>query len=90
MKSPLIDCHTDQKKTQNKTNQARRQCLPVGVEQKALDDEDVSLLLLIVRLWDDVGIQSVINAMRLLELHRIVQPCVDGAHHGIHIQSSDD
>ncbi len=43
-----------------------------------------------VRLRDDLSIQGVINAMRFLKLHRVVQPCVDGAHHGVHVQSSDD
>lgn len=65
--------------------------LPVGVKQKALHNKDVSLLLfLLVRLWDDLSIQGVIDAMRLLKLHWVVQPCIDSTHHGVHVQSSKD
>lgn len=65
--------------------------LLIGVEKKALHNEDVSFLLLtVVRLWDDLSIQGVINAMRLLKLHWVLQPCVDCTHHGIHVQSSND
>lgn len=74
-------------------HQGTAELLPVGVKQEAFHNQDVSLLLLLlpaVRLRDDLGIQGVINAMRLFELHRVPVPCVDGAHHGIHVQRSDD
>lgn len=59
---------------------------PVGVEQKALHDQDAGLLLLLLTLWDDLNVQGVIDTMRLLKLHRVVQPCIDGTHHGVHVQ----
>jgi len=62
----------------------------IGVKQEALHNKDLSLLLLRVGLWNDLGIQGVINAMRLLKLYWVLQPCVDGAHHGVHVQSSND
>lgn len=66
--------------------------LPVGVKQKAFHKEDVSLLLIlfVVSLWDDLSIQGVIDAMRLLKLHGVVQPCIDRTHHGVHVQGSND
>lgn len=63
---------------------------PVGVKQKALNNKDASLLILIVRLWDNLRIQGVIDAMGLLKLHWVVQPRTDGAHHGVHVQGRND
>lgn len=63
--------------------------LPVGVKQEAFHNKDMSFLfILMVRLWYDL--QGVINAVRLLKLHWVLQPCVDRTHHGVHVQSSDD
>lgn len=77
--------------TKEKTNEIKQaHILPVGVKQKALHNKDVSFLFLMVSLWDNLIIQGVINAMRLLKLHRILQPCIDRTHHGIHVQSSND
>lgn len=64
--------------------------LPIGVKQKALHNKDVSLLFLMLRLWDNLSIQVVIDTVRLLKLHRVLQPCIDGTHHGVHVQSSND
>ena len=62
----------------------------MGVKQKALHDEDVSFLHLIasVRLLQYLRVQAVVHAVRLLKLHWVVQPGVDGAHHGVHVQRS--
>lgn len=63
--------------------------LLVGVKQEALHNKDVSFLItFVVRLWYDL--QGVIDAVRLLKLHWVLQPCIDGTHHGVHVQSSDD
>merc|ERR1719369_1550537 len=63
----------------------------IGVKQETLHDQDVSLLLLlVVGLRKNVGIQGVINTVRLLKLHRVLFPGIDRAHHGVHVQSSDD
>lgn len=62
---------------------------PVGVKQEAFHNKDVSFLIIfIVGLWD--YIQGVIDAVRFLKLHWVLQPCIDGTHHGVHVQSSDD
>ena len=61
--------------------------LPIGVKQKALYNKDVSILIM-VRLWGDLSVQVVIDAVRLLKLHWVVQPCIDCTNHGVQIQSS--
>lgn len=63
---------------------------PVGVQQVALHNKDVSFLILIVGLLHDLGIQGVINAMRLLKLHWVLHPSIDRTHHGVHVQGSND
>jgi len=63
---------------------------PVGVEQKPLHDQDVNAFTVILIAWKDLRIQRVVDAVGSLELDGVLLPGVDGAHHGVHVQSADD
>lgn len=68
----------------------RQESSPIGVKQESFHDEDVSSLIPVVRLRENLGIQSVVDAVGPLKLHRVVKPGVDGTHHGVHVEGSDD
>lgn len=50
----------------------------------------MSSLIPVVRLRENLRIQGVVDAVRPFKLHRVVKPGVDGTHHGVHVEGSDD
>lgn len=83
--SPRVEEQEERKKERE-----RQEFSPVGVKQESFHDEDVSSLIPVVRLRENLGIQSVVDAVRPFKLHRVVKPGVDGTHHGVHVEGSDD
>lgn len=68
--------------------------LPIGVKQEALHNKDVGTLILMLVSSREylvvVQVHVVVDTVRPLKLYWVVQPSIDCAHHGVHVQSSDD